>query len=398
MSRPLRVMIGAAGWAGHVFPAFAVARELQARGHEVMIETFERWREQVEAMGMQFVPEPEEVVFPGPRPPGSATPTIPEAARQVLPAIREFAPDVALHDLYTLTPAFAADAAGVRRATMMPHPFPESAGGEPPFSWGLRPPRTALGRWTWRAVRDSVEGRPRRVGQELINRERAELGLAPIERHRLMVSEGLTMIATFPQLEYPRRWPGYMHVTGPPIFELPHPEVELPAGRGPLVLVTASTEQDPDLRLVRSTLDALAEEPVRVLATINRRGEGWDGPVPDNASVVDWVSYSQVLPHVSAVVSRGGHGTLVRALAAGIPVLVCPAGGDMAENATRVAWFGAGLMLPRRLLAPGPLRWALRALLRDPAYAGRAGEIAAWSRDNDGARRIAELLERYATD
>jgi UDP:flavonoid glycosyltransferase YjiC (YdhE family) len=392
----MRVLVGAAGWAGHAFPAFAVVRELRARRHEVMVQTFERWRDQVEAMGASFAVEPEEVVFPGPAPSGSPTPTLVEAARRSVAAIEEFGPDVALHDLYTLTPALAADAAGVRRATMMPHPFPEAAGSEPPFSWGLRPPRTWFGSWGWRGVRSVFEGRPREAGRRLINDARAELGLEPITRHAMMISEGLTMVATFPQLEYPRRWPPYMRVTGPPIFELPFPDIELPPGDAPLVLVAASTEQDARLSLVRAALDALADEPVRVLATINRRGAAWSGPVPANATVVDWLSYTQVLPQVAAVISRGGHGTLVRALDQGIPVLVCPTGGDMAENATRVAWYGAGVMLPRRLLGRTALRLALRELLANPRYAERAGAIAAWSRVNDPAAGIADLLERYA--
>ena len=77
-------------------------------------------------------------------------------------------------------------------------------------------------------------------------------------------------MATFPQLEYPRRWPAHVHVTGPMVFELPYPDVELPEGDGPLVLVAPSTAQDPECRLVRAALEALADEPVRVLATTNR--------------------------------------------------------------------------------------------------------------------------------
>ena len=77
-------------------------------------------------------------------------------------------------------------------------------------------------------------------------------------------------MATFPQLEYPRRWPAGVHVTGPMEFELPYPDIELPEGDAPLVLVAPSTAQDPELRLVRVALEALAEEPVRVVATTNR--------------------------------------------------------------------------------------------------------------------------------
>ena len=69
------------------------------------------------------------------------------------------------------------------------------------------------------------------------------------------------------------------------------------------------------------------------------------------------------MPQADLVVCHGGHGTVCRALAAGAPVLCCPAVGDMAENAARVAWAGAGLMLPWRLWAPGRFGWVVRRML-----------------------------------
>jgi len=62
----------------------------------------------------------------------------------------------------------------------------------------------------------------------------------------------------------------------------------------------------------------------------------------------------------------------------------------------RVAWAGAGLSLPWRLCRPAPLRWAARRLLHEPGFTAKAGEIAAWGRENDGAARGAELVERLA--
>jgi MGT family glycosyltransferase len=179
-------------------------------------------------------------------------------------------------------------------------------------------------------------------------------------------------------------------------FELPHPEVALPAGEGPLVLVSPSTAQDPDARLVRIALDALADEPVRVLATTNRQVRASDLDAPDNTVLVDWVSYSQVMPAADLVISHGGHGTSARALAAGVPVLACPDLGDMAENGARIAWSGAGLMLPRRLTRPQTVRLASRRILAEPRFKQRAEEFAAWGRENDGAERGAEIVERHA--
>jgi UDP:flavonoid glycosyltransferase YjiC (YdhE family) len=179
-------------------------------------------------------------------------------------------------------------------------------------------------------------------------------------------------------------------------FEVPHPDIELPAGDAPLVLVAPSTAHDSRNRLVRTALAALAEEPVRVVATTNRVRPQSPIEVPDNAVLVDWLSYSQLMPAASLVVSHGGHGTVARALGAGTPLLICPFVGDMSETAMRVSWAQVGLSLPWRLCRPAPLRWAVRRILSDPAFAARAGELAAWGRAHDGAECGAELVEELA--
>jgi UDP:flavonoid glycosyltransferase YjiC (YdhE family) len=179
-------------------------------------------------------------------------------------------------------------------------------------------------------------------------------------------------------------------------FEIPHPEIELPPGEEPLVLVAPSTAHDSRNHLVRTALKALAREPVRVVATTNRVVPQRPIEVPSNAMLVDWLSYSQLMPAASLVISHGGHGTVCRALSAGTPLLVSPFIGDMSETAMRVSWAGAGLSLPWRLCMPGPLRWAARRVLADPSFAARAGELAAWAAQNDGAARGAELVEQLA--
>jgi UDP:flavonoid glycosyltransferase YjiC (YdhE family) len=185
-------------------------------------------------------------------------------------------------------------------------------------------------------------------------------------------------------------------VTGPLFFELPGEDVPIPEGDGPLVLVAPSTAQDPQCELLRVALEGLAEEPVRVLATTNRHRPERPIEVPDNAVLLDWLLYSQAMPAADAVICHGGHGTVARSLAAGTPLLVCPYVGDMAENAARVAWSGAGLSVPRRLMSPRSIRLATRRLLGEDRFAARAREIAAWSDANDGARAAADLMEDAA--
>ena len=163
------------------------------------------------------------------------------------------------------------------------------------------------------------------------------------------------------------------------------------------MLVAPSTSQDPSHRLLRAALEGLADEPVRVLATWNRRPP--DPPlaeVPANARVVEWVSYSRTMPHCDVVVCHGGHGTVVRALASGCAVVAVPAAGDMNENAARIDWAGVGVRVPRMFCGPGPVRLAVARALAEPGLRERARALARWAAENDGAVRAADLVESFA--
>ena len=391
----LRFLVAAFGDPGHVFPAIALGRALAGRGHEVTIETWEERRAAVEEAGLGFVAAEEYRMFPPPDPDSPEGSHAAEAAKALLPLLEEMRPHAVVCDILTLAPTLAAEVAGVPLATLVPHIYPVVEPGLPFFAVGLQPPRTPLGRGVWqagqRALNIGLE-----QGRDDLNRQRARLGLPPTERFHGGISADLALVATFPQLEYPRRWPAGVEVTGPMGFEVPHPDIELPPGDEPLVLVAPSTAHDSHNHLVRTALVALADEPVRVVATTNRVVPQTPIEVPDNAVLVDWLSYNQVMPAASLVISHGGHGTVARALGAGTPVLISPIIGDMSETAMRVAWAKAGLSLPWRLCRPGPLRWAARRILGDPAFARRAAELAAWGREHDGAERGAKLVEQLA--
>jgi UDP:flavonoid glycosyltransferase YjiC (YdhE family) len=392
----LRILVAAFGDAGHVFPAIALGKALAARRHEVVIETWEERRQAVEGEGLGFAAAEEYRMFPPPDPESEDGQHAAEAALALLPLLQELRPHAVVSDILTLAPTLAAEHAGIPLATLIPHIYPVVEPGLPFFAIGLRPPRTRLGRAIWRAGHDRALRIGLEQGRRDLNIQRSRLGLPPIDRFHGGISPDLALVATYPQLEYPRRWPPGVEITGPMTFEMPHPSIELPPGDDKLVLVAPSTAHDSGNHLVRTALAALADEPVRVVATTNRVAPQRPIEVPGNATLVEWLSYSQLMPAASLVISHGGHGTVARALGAGTPVLVCPIIGDMSETAMRVAWAGAGLSLPWRLCRAMPLRWAVRRLLREPSFTAKAQEIAAWGRTNDGAARGAQLVEELA--
>ena len=393
-----RVLLGAFGDPGHAFPMIALGRALRERGHEVTLQTWRRWQASVEAEGVAFAAAPEYDVFPTGGPGGEPLDfyeAVVHATQDTLPLVRELRPDAVVADILTLAPSLAAELNGIPRATLIPHVYPENEPDFPIYSLGARLPRTAAGRAAWRRAQGPIR-RGVELGRVELNQTRARLGLPPLQYGHGGISRELALVATFPQLEYPRAWPSWAHVVGPLMWEPPARDVELPPGDDPLVLIAPSTAQDPDHRLLHAALRGLADAPVRVLATWNRRLPSRPLPVPANARVVEWASYARTMPLCDVVVCHAGHGTLVRALACGCAVVACPHLGDMNENAARLDWFGAGVRLPRRFVSPRPLRLAVEQALSEPSIRARAGELAAWADTHDPEDTAAVLVEHLA--
>ena len=373
----------------------ALGRALVARGHDVVLQTWRRWEEHVEAEGMRFAAAPEYHVFPTLERPLTPYQAVVRAVHDTRPLVAETRPHAIVADILTLAPALAGELDGVPVATLIPHLDPRGAPGFPPYSLGARLPRTRAGRRRWEAT-DRVVAIGLERGREELNETRGRLGLPPLARVHGGISRDLCLVATFPQLEYPRAWPAATHVVGPLLWEPPSGDVELPAGDAPLVLVAPSTSQDRRRRLLRAALAGLADLPVRVLASTDRRALEPSVAVPANARLVDWVPYARTMPHCDVVVSHAGHGTLARALQGGCVPVCVPAAGDMNESAARVDWAGVGVRLPRRLCRPGPVGLAVRRALAEPRLAARARALAAWAAAHDSGARAAELVEAFA--
>ncbi len=168
----------------------------------------------------------------------------------------------------------------------------------------------------------------------------------------------------FGQMEiWPVR-PGPGRVT--PEERLPPQFLELP--QRPLVYLTLGTVfNGPEL--VRSILDAIQDLPISIAVTT---GPGTDptllGQRPANIAAASFVPQALLLPLASAVVSHTGSGTMLGALASGLPQVCLPRGADQFANAERVQAIGAGIRLLPDDVTPERLRAAVSSVLQHPAY------------------------------
>jgi MGT family glycosyltransferase len=115
---------------------------------------------------------------------------------------------------------------------------------------------------------------------------------------------------------------------------------------------------------------------------------------PDNFIVRAFVPQLELLAHVHAVVSHGGHNTVAEALAHGLPLVVTPIKYDQPMVAQQVADAGAGIRLKFGRVKPSQLRDAVLAVLDDDAYRTAARRIRASFEAAGGAAYAASRVEQ----
>ena len=160
-----------------------------------------------------------------------------------------------------------------------------------------------------------------------------------------------------------------------------------------MVLVSLSTIDQGQAPLMRRILRAVAELDARVLVTLGPALDTSDVEAPPNVRLERYIPHSAVLPHVAAMVTQCGLGTLAKALVNGVRLLCIPLAGDQPENAARVVARGAGIRLgiecsPARILA------AIRRLLNEPRFGQNASVMARMLKnEGSGQQRAAEAIE-----
>jgi len=164
----------------------------------------------------------------------------------------------------------------------------------------------------------------------------------------------------------------------------------------PIVYITLGTVYNHNLDLFHVLLDGLRGEALNIVVTVGRQNDpGMLGPQPSNVHVHQYIPQELLLPYCAAVVTHGGAGSTLGALAFGLPLLVVPQGADHFYNADRVVAAGAAVQLmPDRLTADSARR-GVRKLLHDPTFrtaAHRIGnEIDAMPEPRDAVESLEQL-------
>ena len=296
--------------------------------------------------------------------------------------------DVVVVDTMIPSALSGAEAAGVPSVLLMHGPYLLPRPGAPAIGTGFLPPRGRLGRLRDRTAASVAMG-VFRTGMPVLNQARAELGLAPLgDLDDLVASASRVLVCTSPSYDFAAdAVPGNVRYVGPQLDDADGRSWDQPwagADKRPLVLVSLSSTVMRQEDLLQRAADALGRLPVRALMTTGPAVDPAVIRAPQNVAVRRWARHADVLPYCSAVVTHGGHGTVIKALAAAVPLVIVPLGRDQPDNAARVIHAGAGLRV-RKTADTVTLQRAIARLLDDHRY-------------RDAARRVAEILAAERDD
>ena len=285
--------------------------------------------------------------------------------------------DVVVGNFFVFGAQIAAEAEGVPFAFLVSNLLSFRGSGTPPLGPGLKPARGPLGH-ARDAVLNRVMARLFDKGLDQLNEVRRANGLEPIgsvlenferaDRLLLMTSSAFE----------------YESFTPPPNVRLVGPRLDDPAWAGdwtppmgddPLVLVGMSSTFMDHADALQRVATALGGLRVRGLVTTGPSLPVDTIDAPANVTVVERAPHSEILRHAKVVVTHAGHGTVIKALAAGVPVVAIPLGRDQLDNAARVVHHGAGLRL-KPTAKPDAIAKAVRRLLEEPSFSAAAERMA----------------------
>ncbi|MEU6796849.1 glycosyltransferase [Nonomuraea wenchangensis] len=381
-----------ATWAGGgaVPPVLSVARALRERGHDVRVLADRSLHDEVAASGVEpvawttapqgDVTDPAKDVikdFEARTPLGEfarlrdriVCGPAADYARDTLAELRARPADVLVAEHMLLGALTAGEAAKIPVAALVTSLYPFPTPGGPPPGPGLAPATGALGR-----VRDQVLTRmmlkPWGKGLPALNAARVAHGLAAVDSvidafHRV----DRLLVLSPRALDYPgRRFPAHVWHVGPRLDDPAWAgELELPAGDAPLALVGLSSSFMDQRGVLERIAEALGTLPVRGLLTTGPAVDPATVPAPANVLVTAAAPHNIALRHAAVTITHAGHGTAVKSLAAGVPLVCLPLGRDQREVARHVEFAGGGVTVSKSS-SPRAIARAIGQVLRDPSY------------------------------
>jgi MGT family glycosyltransferase len=308
--------------------------------------------------------------------------------------------DVFVTDQMLPATNIAAEKLGLPRAAISPQIWMLPTPGLPPLGTGLRPAGGPFGRMREAGIR-WVMTRLFDKALPAFNATRASYGLPPVRStFEQMLRVDATYVLTSPAFDFTTKFmPKNVFYAGPvlddPSWSEPWRSPWEPGDKRPLVLVGLSSQYQKQAGTLQRIVDALAMLPVRALVTLGTALSPDEVRGTENVVVVRSAPHAEVLRDASLLVTHCGHGTVMKGLVAGVPLLCVPMGRDQNDNAVRIVERGAGLCV-KPTATVNAIGASVERLLREPAYRDAARRLGAAIAGGDGCVDVVQSLERLA--
>lgn len=322
---------------------------------------------------------------------------IPRWTADVSAELDRFDADVVLAD-FLLPGAFvAAEARGVPGVLIVHTPYGFKAEGIPPFGGGLLPAKNALQRLRDKAIHAIMDRFFWGRALPALNAERRARGLDEVPSvYSQFERLARTLVLTSPAFDFTSpHVPGNVRWVGGALedpswadpFTTPWPAEDA----RPLVLVGLSSTFMNQAPLLRRVVDALSALPVRAVVTLGPTVSPEEVRGTENVCVVASAPHGPLLREAALLVSHCGHGTTIKAMSAGVPMVCIPMGRDQGDCAVRVVSRGAGVLV-KKTASAAEIRRAVRDALANPSLREAAATMsAAIARAEGQADAVAEL-------
>jgi MGT family glycosyltransferase len=408
---------------GNVPPEMGVARRLIERGHQVHVLADPTVGEPARAAGCSFSPwelaphrktlDPSQdllkdwesgnplVMLQRLRDRFIAGPAAAFAA-DTAAAIGEVRPHCVVPDAFLFGSIIAAQEASVPVVPLVSNIWVLPSRGAPSIGPGFPMAKTVLGR-TRDAALLAIVNRLFRRGLPALNAARAEHGLQPLTSfYDQALGADRILVLTSETFDYASSTiPGNVRYVGPVLDDPQWTEPwhsPWPARRDePLILVGLSSTYQRQEGLLQRIIDALSGLPVRAVATLGRMLQPDAAVSSPNVQVVPSAPHTAILREASVAVTHCGHGTTMRALAAGVPMVCIPMGRDQNDTAARVVHHGAGVRLSPSA-STAKIRSAVLQVLADDEFRSNAARLATVLAHEHHPADVAIELERVAGD
>ncbi|MDF2979057.1 MAG: putative glycosyltransferase [Actinomycetospora sp.] len=145
--------------------------------------------------------------------------------------------------------------------------------------------------------------------------------------------------------------------------------------------------------LLETAIAGLRDLPANLVVTSGPGTDpAWFGPQPPHVLIAPYLPHTLLLPSCSLVVSQGGAGIVLGALAHGLPQLVLPQGADQFVNAEVCTAAGAALAIPADEFTPAAVAAAAQRLLAEPSFTVAAAGVRAEIEAMPDADRVLAAL------